>query len=274
MAGLPRMLPAQTGFSRQNADLLRSGAGRVREAIEAKEWEQAKSALDAMQRNLAEGYVLLKGRTTPKQNQSRPIHSQTEALLAVRRLEAVVDGTQRSEALRLAVDLSDYIRQQIAGGSSAGTAPTAGTRQDAIDAALIDQVWTRYQEGDLLHAAEVNQKLLPLAADAAATAPNAARAKHIAHTVAGLLAYGRGDLGAAKTELLASADLAIPAIDFEPKMTLAKKLIEGGEKETVIAYLDRCRTFWHSEEASQLLTEWSQAALAGRTPDFPERLLN
>lgn len=268
------MLPAQAGFSRQNADQLRSGAGRVREAIEAKEWEQAKSALDAMQRNLAEGYVLLKGRTTPKQNQSRPIHNQTEALMAVRRLEAVVDGTQRSEALRLAVDLSDYIRQQIVGGPSAGTVPAAGTRQDAIDATLIDQVWTHCQDGDLLHAAEINQKLLLLATDAAATAPNAARAKHIAHTVAGLLAYGRGDLATAKTELLASATLGTTTINFEPKMTLAKKLVDGGENETVIAYLDLCRTFWHSDEAAQLLTQWSQALRAGRTPGFPKRFLN
>ena len=53
-------------------------------------------------------------------------------------------------------------------------------------------------------------------------------------------------------------------------MTLAKKLVEAGRKERVIAYLNACRRFWKHDVGK--LNAWIKDIEADRVPDFGANL--
>ena len=53
---------------------------------------------------------------------------------------------------------------------------------------------------------------------------------------------------------------------FGPNMSLAKDLLEKGERETVLNYFELCRKFWNMDYGK--LDEWSREVKAGRIPQF------
>ena len=53
---------------------------------------------------------------------------------------------------------------------------------------------------------------------------------------------------------------------FGPDMSLAKALLEKGQRETVVQYLDLCASFWKMDKGR--LAKWKQAIQAGQAPDF------
>lgn len=95
-------------------------------------------------------------------------------------------------------------------------------------------------------------------------------AKHISHTLLGLIALEGGNLDKAKENLLASGELvgrSYPTLaTFGPNMLLAKKLLESGERETVLQYLDSCSGFWRMEDGR--LERWKTIIKQGGMPDF------
>ncbi|MEM8947647.1 MAG: RNA polymerase subunit sigma-24, partial [Planctomycetota bacterium] len=63
-----------------------------------------------------------------------------------------------------------------------------------------------------------------------------------------------------------------PQMDsFGPNMTLAKELLEKGEKEVVLEYFELCRTFWDMGHGR--LDQWAKDVKAGNTPVFGPNLL-
>lgn len=91
--------------------------------------------------------------------------------------------------------------------------------------------------------------------------------------ILGRVAVRRNDLANAKSRLLASASTkGSPALNsFGPNMSLAKDLLERGEREVVLEYLNRCRTFWKMDHGR--LDEWSATVRGGGMPDFRANLL-
>ena len=53
-------------------------------------------------------------------------------------------------------------------------------------------------------------------------------------------------------------------------MALAKALLDQGERQTVVRYLELCLDFWESGQDS--LRDWIALVEAGRTPDFSRHL--
>jgi len=102
---------------------------------------------------------------------------------------------------------------------------------------------------------------------------NYGNAIHDGNMVLGRIAVKTGDLTAARDYLLkAGQTKGSPQLDsFGPNMSLAKDLLEKGDRETVLQYFDLCRQFWTSE--SNQLNEWSMEVSAGKTPDFGANLL-
>ena len=102
---------------------------------------------------------------------------------------------------------------------------------------------------------------------------NYGNAIHDGHMVLGRVALRKGDVAAAKRELLeAGGTPGSPQLDsFGPNMSLAKDLLEHKEVDTVVAYFDLCREFWKMEDGK--LRRWSVLAKAGETPDFEANLL-
>jgi hypothetical protein len=96
-----------------------------------------------------------------------------------------------------------------------------------------------------------------------------AYATHISNTVLGYIAMDEGNLDKAKEYLLASGELKSKhsvLVSFGPRMGLAKRLLEKGERETVIKYFDLCANFWELEDGR--LAKWKKIVEEGKIPDF------
>lgn len=65
------------------------------------------------------------------------------------------------------------------------------------------------------------------------------------HTILGRIALVRGDVARARAHLLDSARIQIP--QFIPGMALAQDLLEHGERDTVVQFLELCRAFWKND---------------------------
>jgi hypothetical protein len=57
---------------------------------------------------------------------------------------------------------------------------------------------------------------------------------------------------------------------FGPNMSLARDLLEHGEREVVLAYFKRCGVFWRSGEDQ--LKEWTREIQNNVIPDFGANL--
>jgi hypothetical protein len=93
---------------------------------------------------------------------------------------------------------------------------------------------------------------------------------HHGNLVLGRLALRDGDMAKAKQHLLAAGETpGSPQLNsFGPNMTLAKELLEKGEKEAVLEYFKRCGTFWKKDR----LQAWTKEVQAGKIPNFGANL--
>jgi hypothetical protein len=95
-------------------------------------------------------------------------------------------------------------------------------------------------------------------------------ATHVSNIVLGLVAFDEGNIAGAKEHLQEAAEWngrTYPVlVSFGPNMLLAKKLIEVGERGTVIQYFDLCAKFWERENGR--LEKWKSVVNSGAMPDF------
>jgi len=91
--------------------------------------------------------------------------------------------------------------------------------------------------------------------------------------VLGRIAAKNGQIEDAKKYLIeAGKSSGSPQMNsFGPNMSLAKDLLEKGERETVLQYFDLCRKFWKMDYGK--LDEWSKEVRAGQIPDFGANLV-
>jgi hypothetical protein len=101
---------------------------------------------------------------------------------------------------------------------------------------------------------------------------NYGNAVHKINIVAGRIALQEGELEEAKKYLiLAGKTKGSPQLNsFGPNMTLAKELLEKGQREVVLQYFDLCSVFWKSEFRD--INEWREIVLKGGIPNFGANL--
>ena len=94
-----------------------------------------------------------------------------------------------------------------------------------------------------------------------------------ANLVLGRIAVREGRIDDAKRYLLeAGKSPGSPQMDtFGPNMSLAKDLLEKGEREVVVEYFELCRKFWEMHNGR--LDMWSQQAKDGKIPNFGVNLV-
>lgn len=97
---------------------------------------------------------------------------------------------------------------------------------------------------------------------------------HDGYIILGRVALRKGDLKRAKTFLIKAGQAPIvegqAATDsFDPKMILAKELLEKGERESVLQYFDLCSKFWL--KGGSVLKIWRASVEAGKMPPFEAR---
>jgi hypothetical protein len=92
------------------------------------------------------------------------------------------------------------------------------------------------------------------------------------YSTLGLVALSRGNIGAARAELLAAGRTkGSPQLNsFGPDVTLAKTLLERGERDVVLQFFDECRAFW--KQGQQRLDQWSELVRQGLVPEFGQNL--
>ena len=90
--------------------------------------------------------------------------------------------------------------------------------------------------------------------------------------VFGLIALKDGNLKKANEHLiLAGESPGSPQMDtFGPNMLLAQALLEKGEKDTVVKYLESCKTFWEMDRGR--LDNWILIVKGGGIPSFGANL--
>lgn len=93
---------------------------------------------------------------------------------------------------------------------------------------------------------------------------------HQAHTLVGILDWRDSNRASALAHLAASGEIQGGPVtkSFGPRMELAKLLLEGGEKNQVLQYLENCKKFWSMEGGIPKLERWIAAIQAGSAPDF------
>lgn len=96
---------------------------------------------------------------------------------------------------------------------------------------------------------------------------------HKGNLILGRVALREEDVVSAKRYLLRAAETPGSAnlISFGPNMTLAKELLEAGEKEAVLEYLEKCAKFWEMDFGK--LKYWAEIIQSGRTPKFGTQLI-
>ncbi len=94
-----------------------------------------------------------------------------------------------------------------------------------------------------------------------------------ANLVLGRIAVAEGRTAEAKQHLLeAGKSSGSPQMNsFGPNMSLAKDLLEKGERDVVLEYFELCRKFWQMERGR--LDQWSQEVKSGKIPDFGANLV-
>jgi hypothetical protein len=97
---------------------------------------------------------------------------------------------------------------------------------------------------------------------------NYGNAVHQMNIFAGRIALQQGKVEEAKMYLISAGKTkGSPQLNsFGPNMTLAKELLEKGERGVVIQYFNLCSVFWKGDYGS--LTEWKEIVQKGGIPDF------
>jgi len=95
---------------------------------------------------------------------------------------------------------------------------------------------------------------------------NYGNAVHHGNLTLGRIALKSGDLAKAKEYLIeAGKTPGSPQLNsFGPNMTLAKELLEKGERKVVIKYFQLCAKFWKEDR----LQKWTSIVKGGGIPDF------
>jgi TPR repeat protein len=129
-----------------------------------------------------------------------------------------------------------------------------------------------FNVGEYQKAEKYAKELLALAEPHPAD-PRFGQAWHDGNMILGRLALKRGDVAKAKMHLLRAGHTpgGGTLTSFGPNMSLAKDLLEQGEKSTVIEYLMLCKKFWAYPRNP--VDTWIQAIKSGQQPDFAQNLV-
>ena len=103
---------------------------------------------------------------------------------------------------------------------------------------------------------------------------NYGNAIHVANIFLGLVALRESEIVKAKDCLIEAGNSpGSPQLNsFGPNMTLAKELLEIGEKDIVLRYLDLCKNFW-KWYLRRPMAKWRKEINRGNIPEFGANLI-
>ena len=148
---------------------------------------------------------------------------------------------------------------------------TASTEEKRF-CALDDAAKESFETGNIEDARKYAAELLALAPKFQRDW-NYGNAIQDGNLVAGRIALKEGHIEEAKQFLLeAGKSPGSPQMDsFGPNMSLARDLLEKGEREVVLQYFESCRKFWSMGQGD--LDQWTKDVKDGRIPNFGANLV-
>lgn len=160
-------------------------------------------------------------------------------------------------------------RQKAAKASFDAYERSLGVTREAVarEAILPDVAKVALEAGETAKARGYAEELLK------ATDPNDwnyGNMLHHGHLILGRIALREGNLESAKEHLLAAGQTpGSPQLNsFGPNMTLARELLEKGEKQAVLEYFKLCGSFWQKDR----LETWTREVQEGEIPNFGPNL--
>ncbi len=139
---------------------------------------------------------------------------------------------------------------------------------------LTNIIVKAYREGDFVNTQKFALEYLNLASEFKDNW-NYGNAVHIANIYLGLMALRNENVQQAK-EYLINAGLTpgSPQLNsFGPNMLLAKELLEFGERDVVLEYLDACKSFWLRIFRKRFMKMWKRKIRKEEIPDFGAHLI-
>ncbi len=103
---------------------------------------------------------------------------------------------------------------------------------------------------------------------------NYGNAIHQANIYMGLMALEKNNIDEASSFLIKAGQTpGSPQLNnFGPNMLLAKKLLEKGERNSVLIYIDQCKNFWRLLFRMGRIKKWKKKIKQGEIPDFRAHL--
>ena len=165
-------------------------------------------------------------------------------------------------AMMLLVGLQAVSQDAGPDGDEEGT-----VEQDHDASEQVEEAWRLLALGDLAGAESLSNELVRATAD-----QNDGDVGDLVlhgHLILGHVSLRRGDEGVAEEHLLAAANVSPSPVlaSFGPNMSLARDLLLQGRQEAVLAYFERCASFWGP------LARWSADVREGIMPDFGPNLI-
>ena len=179
---------------------------------------------------------------------------------------------RRARQAFIELEIAEQIRS-----SHSGAQPQAESRAIEILSRLHTlpaRAKAAFAAGELAIARELAQECLALATSAELPKyfHNDGNAIHYSHLVLGRVALREGDVEQAETRLIESGRTkgSPNLVSFGPNMSLAKELLDTGEWEVVLEYLELCGKFW--EGGSETLPVWKEQVKRNEIPEFGANL--
>jgi hypothetical protein len=207
--------------------------------------------------------------------------AETERLSAIAdQVKAALAAGDAKAANRLASDLMLGIFRDIKAATptpqdqlQALEAAPLPNGTGGIDPALVKLAVTAFDAGEYDKAERYATQLLTLSAQRPAYA-SPGLGVFFGNMIIGRVALRRDkNVALAKASLLAAGrSSGSPTLNsFGPNMSLARDLIEAGERDVVLEYFALCRSFW--KLGQQKLDAWTAMVKGGGMPDFGANLV-
>ena len=137
---------------------------------------------------------------------------------------------------------------------------------------LREDAGQQLRAGHLEQARTLANELLTLA-EQTPRGWNHGNAIHHGHLILGHVALIEGDLQRASAELLAAGHTpGSPQLNsFGPNCALARDLLEAGQVEPVLEFLEACGTFWKMDFGRR--SKWMRQIREKQVPDFGANLV-
>jgi hypothetical protein len=278
LAAAAIIVSSTPSFPQQTPDQIQSLAAQLKQAIQGGNFTGA-ALLDSQLITAAFEGIVQNPPASFEPSQTPALNS-GDAAAVLARIDAIVQAHEQNDSIAvrdLSTSLSPAIVALMRGGHPSPATVLSGLELAASTASgrqrfdlLPKLAKAAYDAGNLPMAENTSAELLGLAVSNPGWPQG--EAVFSGNMTLGLVAFTRGDVSGADSYLLAAGTtVGTSALrTFGPSMDLANRLLQQGQRATVLQYLTLCKAFWKQDHGA--IAQWSTDITAGKSPQFGANL--